>query len=205
MTPPQSAPRGEMFPKRPGTAQQELQPPTAPSHPAGASLGNVKTAGLPGDSSDTHPAGEAGGGGGGVRALPAGPYPALPTAQHSPTPHAPTAASRSPEQIRNRVTELLLRHPTVPPPRPPQCATRSQHSPAHPLSSSAPQTHPEQQTPLPAPHTSSLLGCEVPRSPHGDPHTGLPARPSPPALCCAEPCRWQSQADTNIIPSCGPG
>lgn len=205
MTPPQSAPRGEMFPKRPGTAQQELQPPTAPSHPAGASLGNVKTAGLPGDSSDTHPTREAEGGGGGVRALPTGPYPALPTAQHSPTPpctHRNVTVTRTDPEPSNRATAAS---PHCPPPRPPQCATRSQHSPVHPLSCSAPQTHPEQQTPLPAPHTSSLLGCEVPRSPHGDPHTGLPARPSPPALCCAEPCRWQSQADTNIIPSCGPG
>lgn len=145
------------------------------------------------------------GGGGGVRALPAR---ALSCPTHSsaqpnpPCTHRSVTVTRTDPEPSNRATAAS---PHCPPPRPPQCATRSQHSPAHPLSSSAPQTHPEQQTPLPAPHTSSLLGCEVPRSPHGDPHTGLPARPSPPALCCAEPCRWQSQADTNIIPSCGPG
>lgn len=167
MTPPQSAPRGEMFPKRPGTAQQELQPPTAPSHPAGASLGNVKTAGLPGDSSDTHPAGEAGGGGGGVRALPAGPYPALPTAQHSPTPHAPTAASRSPEQIRNRVTELLLRHPTVPP--------RGHHSvpPAH---STAP------RIPFPPPLPKLTPSSRPPYLPLTPPHYWAARCPDPPMV-----------------------
>lgn len=107
------------------------------------------------------------GGGGGVRALPAGPYPALPTAQHSPTPRAPTTASRSPEQIRNRVTELLLRHPTVPP--------RGHHSvpPAH---STAP------CIPFPPPLPKLTPSSRPPYLPLTPPHCWAARCPDPPMV-----------------------
>lgn len=118
--------------------------------------------------------------------------PAHHSAQH-PTPHAPTAASRSPRQIRNRVTELLLHHPTVPPAATTECYLLTAQPCASPFILCSPNP-PQAADPLPAPHASSPLGCEVPTSSQAGTHTRLPARPSPPTLCCTVPSRADGKA-----------
>lgn len=118
--------------------------------------------------------------------------PAHHSAQH-PTPHAPTAVSRSPRQIRNRVTELLLHHPTVPPRshhRVLPAHSTALHIPFHPLlpkptPSSRPPTCPSRLL------TAGLRGAHVlPRPPRVAPTPGSQhGRHLPPcaALCRAVP------------------
>lgn len=129
--------------------------------------------------------------------------PPLSTAPNPPCTHRSITVTTTDPEPSNRATAAS-----------PHCPPRSHHRvlPAHSTALRIP-FHPLLPKPTPSSRpptcpsrllTAGLRGAHVLPGwhPHQAPSTAVTSHP---VLHCAEPCRWQSQADTNIIPSCGPG